>query len=128
MRTLVPLLRHLLTANENLNVSVLSRGSEDKNPPCITTQTKDAFYLHQHKLPILAVSQRTGTHTRTHIHKGIDERRKKPFLNDTSHYPDFLKLTSLLNFWPRKTMESDDGLRVSLLVSLAAAAMRCHSS
>lgn len=27
---LIPLLRHLLTANENLNVSVLSRGSEDK--------------------------------------------------------------------------------------------------
>lgn len=82
---LVALLRHLLTANENLNVSVLSRGSEDKT-----------HHVKPSRQKMYSVSTNTNSHPELSVsggdtHKGIDERRKKPFLNDTSHSPDFQK-------------------------------------
>lgn len=81
------LLHHLRAPNGNLHVSALPRGSEDKK----RRKKKNAYCLHQHKLPFRAVSQRPDTHRHTHtpLHKGTDYRRKEPFLNDTSHYPDF---------------------------------------
>lgn len=58
-------------------------------------KTKHTMYNQADKRCILSPPTQTpipncqsteGTHTR-----GIDERRKKPFLNDTSHSPDFQK-------------------------------------
>jgi len=57
-------------------------------------KTKHGMYNQADKRCILSPPTQTpipGCQSVEGTHKGIDERRKKPFLNDKSHSPDFQK-------------------------------------